>query len=1387
MNKVNFVRKIPKVLSSLLLSILFVSCQNFLNGNSFLDKLEDNVDYANAAEYNISVASTNTDWGTITSGAGDHKKKVSDYLSFSFSLNDGYKFLKWKAVNNSNHSVSMEEYVEFTDQTQTSARARLIKGSNDILITPVCAQLFAVIDDFTSDGAAIYNRDSTIVITFNQNLAESTEEINNVENISIGISGLTESAEYFNSPVINDNRIIISCNTEKLIPVAENSTRTVTVTIPSDFCYFYDGHKMELEQKYVLSYVIDFSTTEKSNIKFTNNQDGDSNAVFTVDGVTVTGSTAKYSIGQIINLSYKNSSDYVFVGFASDIPEAVLFSDIEFDEVKKTYVGKVIVLQGGLDFSITPVSTLRDKVTIKFDAENGSVTPAEQKSFYKDENFDLKFVAANGYAFYEWKLFDYQNNELNLSDYLKIDAKKDEQSVKVKTAGTVLTLKGVAVQRPQVKFTIPGNGKEGLVRNATIKILFTQQMDKSTLNKNNIKVTQGLLRSTEQEISMDAQDASNLLDYVINEAGDLLTIRLKSVTTLYQPNAYVTVTISKDVKDALGISFAGNYEFQFQVSNNIDSLAPVINKLEAGINVINSTDVKNYKTFSLINYNTAASAFSREIKKSQNEIQNFYNSDKVIEKKDNVNVYNFLTNGEKINIYVQAGDIIGSGNNADRSQSQESVSKIGYRITSALVNSSSGNLASSGDTFDYQNYFDYDTNHNELAKVDGYANGTTLRLDLTNLDGNGLEAPDGLVRIDIFAIDKNDNSGLEEEFWYVYGNGYQTFYVLKDHYAPTISMAKWEKTYFDTEAMNVLNCVKNDSAIKFKVDEEFSGIKELNVELINTESKIYRPESVVICYDSSNFNRNSGTKLSDISYSSENGLVSFNKTKENASDLRAHYTGNYWLKNIIDGSIPDGDYKLKINISDAAGNTNSISTNITVDRTPPELNENGPKVKDKYFNSSNYRDKIYPAIGKRGITGQSFHDKIDLRNADGMEIRWFYTNAYKDTTPIITLDDFIQSFEGEVKYSQSHGIIHYQHSSDTLNDNQLKGINQTSILSRNPKCYYTNQSTPIDKYFTVGTHSVLAVDDAGNVSDKAITFVVVQDNVRPVRTTSEKYRSNDKNVELNDLPGDYLYRKRDLKYLFTLDTACQVTISNVHDEKWNRSTGNNRNFLDWWAKTQYTTHFTARKVTLKETSSGQIKNSKIVMKVTGTESNQKFITNKPDSNLTTIPGEYWEDAWPSRTSSGIKQYYISRTYNEWRSYYNEKLNTNCWQPTFPAGTDLSSITKDSMRTELFLSNIQSEFVCCNESWVSSAITGITYNSYFNGSWVDYNVNEDGDIEIPVWHSPFPNSNINYHYGAPISVCFKDGCGNLSYVVITKPTWSEYSTFAYRFDFYGESY
>ncbi|MCQ2240832.1 hypothetical protein [Treponema sp.] len=142
-------------LSTLILAatIMFFSCDNFLNSNlEYKDALEEEVNYAKAANENIVVGYNNDEYGTVGSGVLNYSitEKVGYAFNVSFNLKaTAGNFVGWKAYTQYDSGVPenciplADEFIEFLDNSQykTTATVKILKpvGKQIRLIPEVSA------------------------------------------------------------------------------------------------------------------------------------------------------------------------------------------------------------------------------------------------------------------------------------------------------------------------------------------------------------------------------------------------------------------------------------------------------------------------------------------------------------------------------------------------------------------------------------------------------------------------------------------------------------------------------------------------------------------------------------------------------------------------------------------------------------------------------------------------------------------------------------------------------------------------------------------------------------------------------------------------------------------------------------------------------------------------------------------------------------------------------------------------------------------------------------------------------------------------------------------------------------------------------------------------
>ena len=204
----------------LAISLVLVSCDNFMNGSGIQDQLDQMIDRANAESFTL-VVSNDTTMGSFLS-SGDKTCQVGYTIEVQFNVKkDVYVYKGLKAVSKSDDTKTMGDYVEFSAIDRDDARGiyktsiKLLSGSNDILIVPECEPVPNIIEmtpEYNYEGE---QQDTTISFKFNKPVT-STGEIEYLKT-AITITDLDgESlAQYFGNPYFSADSTILYFPTVK--------------------------------------------------------------------------------------------------------------------------------------------------------------------------------------------------------------------------------------------------------------------------------------------------------------------------------------------------------------------------------------------------------------------------------------------------------------------------------------------------------------------------------------------------------------------------------------------------------------------------------------------------------------------------------------------------------------------------------------------------------------------------------------------------------------------------------------------------------------------------------------------------------------------------------------------------------------------------------------------------------------------------------------------------------------------------------------------------------------------------------------------------------------------------------------------------------------------
>lgn len=598
-------RKTVFLSSFIFITLLFLGCKNFFNGEDFLIELENSIEYQNETYADITISSLKAATESILPSTGyyNDKYKKNDSFNLEFVPTSSYQFVKWTATPAGS--------IEFENEQALSTTAKIVNTDESIKIEPLVYERAKI---SMLPGNAVENpRNSTIVISSSFPLNLTQEALNL---ISITVDGISVKEKY-SIPKMDDNsKIFYEPKRDDYIDVPDGSTKTVVVTIPKDIYYEKDGVKVYLEDDFVYSFKINSSTETSAEITIScPASQGDisfsGTKIFYLDdemSVTVTPNQA-YILNDW-NVKYNDETN-------TDVEDNILFTEISED--KKTI--KIKLLTGTTKkISITPDIEIRGFVNIRFSAVHGSISPSEDKKYYVGESFNVTYRESGSYSFTSFAV-EVSNKE-DSGNYISIEEISEYEIkctvLKGLTGNDYISIYASDEERPSFAGFYPDKLTD-VNRDTSIKVFFTQSMSDSSiywtedelkkllgddLNKK-YELLPSVVKTGEkgetyyyayqekgnpdalQYKNIEIKDRSkkndnNLLKYFNepcfeNEDNETLIILSRSEDGLALPsNTNVDVKISGNFTNNNLIKIDTNLQKMFITSRNIDSEPPVL-------------------------------------------------------------------------------------------------------------------------------------------------------------------------------------------------------------------------------------------------------------------------------------------------------------------------------------------------------------------------------------------------------------------------------------------------------------------------------------------------------------------------------------------------------------------------------------------------------------------------------------------------------------------------------------------------------------------------------------------------------------------------------------------------------------------------------------------
>ncbi len=450
---------------SILLSLSFISCKNFLSGASMLEDLQQSIEYINEPYADVTINSTNAATESIIPAIGNYTKqyKKTDNIKIEFTPVSKYQFIKWTATPS--------DAVIFEDEKSLSTTATLINTDNPIKIEPIILERATL--SVTPVNTIENPKNSSITISSSIPLKLTPELLDQIEITVDDISVL----ENFQPPIINEENTTITFipKRDKMIEIPSGVTKIVKVFVPKDYYYENYETKISLEKDFSYSFKINSTTLTSAEITVS--------CPASQGDISYTG-TKTYYLDNEFSVTVTPNEAYTLAGWnikyndETDVEKNILLS--ETSNGGTTLFVKV--LTGSVkQITITPKLELRGSVTVKFNAETGTITPAGEKKYYIGDSFKVEYTPSSNFQFVQWSVTPANAVTFETPSALTTTAT-------IKKTDKEITIEAVCLQRSTVTFA-PEIHSEGVPKNSAIVINFSNPIEVTEKDLEKISIT----------------------------------------------------------------------------------------------------------------------------------------------------------------------------------------------------------------------------------------------------------------------------------------------------------------------------------------------------------------------------------------------------------------------------------------------------------------------------------------------------------------------------------------------------------------------------------------------------------------------------------------------------------------------------------------------------------------------------------------------------------------------------------------------------------------------------------------------------------------------------------------------------------------------------------
>ena len=387
-------------------SLVFTGCENFLSGNNLKKELEEKIQYEKKPAYTISVELEKAEYGQCN--LYTFKLKEGESIALTFTQASGYNFKRWECND--------PEAIEFSPADSGKTTVTLKKGKTDLIITPVCAEVFGVKNILPEKKDGGVPCDSPIILTFTHSIKpESLGTIGDDYKILIAKEDGTDLSEFYGAPVFSENNTVVKFPAIREKPVIENGTLNIEVIVKA-------GIESEAGE----------TIADKYSYKFKVNSSRDSDAPLFIDFKVTSKKPSFNQTLETLSEEYDSFKDKITIDgetLITEIPESTSYEVSEQFHIKD----KLYIYCKAEDKGSGAYRLVCDSISFPT-AESGKKFVLTSENIYEIDDCEIDLSSyPDGEIELTFKLYDYCNNECPDTKVYKVikDTKIEQDGVKI--------------------------------------------------------------------------------------------------------------------------------------------------------------------------------------------------------------------------------------------------------------------------------------------------------------------------------------------------------------------------------------------------------------------------------------------------------------------------------------------------------------------------------------------------------------------------------------------------------------------------------------------------------------------------------------------------------------------------------------------------------------------------------------------------------------------------------------------------------------------------------------------------------------------------------------------------------------------------------------------